>query len=798
MSHSTDLTPSQWEAVNHFDGPLLVLAGPGSGKTRVITRRIARLIEQGVFPGQILAITFTNKAAREMDSRVQALLPDSRVWVSTFHRLCARLLRRYAATVGLQPNFTILDTTDQRAALRDVMSDLDIDPAHYSLSAIAHRIGQAKNQMQTAEAMARGVQDSGGSFLDTVVAKVYTGYQQALLASNGVDFDDLLLHVCTLLDENPDIRSELDDRYRYVLVDEYQDTNLAQYRIISALSHDYPNLCATGDPDQSIYGWRGAEIGNILRFEADFPAAHVVRLEQNYRSTKAILDAAGSLISHNIHRKSKLLFTDNGDGSPVEVLRFLDEKDEADGIARSIRSIAQDEGRTWSDFALFYRVNALSRGLETALARHAIPFQVAAGVAFFERAEIKDLLAYLRLVFNPADRTAFFRAVNTPLRGIGKNTQSRLGDWAAKKGLTLLAAAGRANELPGLAKRATTALQKFAATIEDFSRASDGGVAPLLQMIIARIGYTEGLKETGDERDLERLANVEELLTAAAQYDEQHAQAPTLEGFLEGASLVSDVDAVDEHAGKVTLMTLHAAKGLEFPVVFVVAVEHNLLPHERAMKNRSPLELEEERRLLFVGMTRAKERLFLTETNVREFRGMRNSTIPSLFLQEMHVARTEVSAPPGLARPMEIDEDVELHEAHAEEEWPENFYDGDDTDTQTAGEKAAKHESGQFGQTPRIRKAEATQPAEPGTVERRRPRLTTAADLLQGTAKEVEFPQSFAVGMSVRHPRLGLGKVIEAQGAGKWRTVTVEFKAGDQHSFVASKSPLQPVGIQTG
>lgn len=824
MTRPTDLTPAQWEAVDHFEGPLLVLAGPGSGKTRVITRRIARLIERGVFPRQILAITFTNKAAKEMDARVQALLPGSRVWVSTFHRLCARLLRRYAPAVGLQPNFTILDQTDQKAVLRGVLTDLDLDPAHYSLSRIAHLIGQAKNQMQSAEAMAHRVQESAASFLDTVIAKVYTGYQQALLASNAVDFDDLLLHVCTLLADSPDIRTELDERYRYILVDEYQDTNLAQYRIIAGLSQDHPNLCATGDPDQSIYGWRGAEIGNILRFEHDFPSAQVVRLEQNYRSTKAILDAAGSLISHNIHRKKKSLFTDNATGSPAEVLHFADETQEAEGIAQAICRMAVKEQRPWSDFALFYRVNALSRGLETALARHAVPFQVASGVAFFERAEIKDLLAYLRIVFNPADQTAFFRAVNTPLRGIGKGTQSKLAQWAARQQLTLPAAAARADEAPGIGKRGAASLRKFARLIEDFSGPCAEGVAGLLNAIIDRTGYAEGWSEGGDERSLQRLANVEELITAAAQYDAQNPVEGSLEGFLEGASLVADVDAVDEHAGKVTLMTLHAAKGLEFPVVFVVAVEQNLLPHERALKDNSPHELEEERRLLFVGMTRARERLFLTQTEVRTLRGKKQSTIPSPFLREMDLVYTNGAnagvAPgaPNFDRPAfggvgagdEDDaDDASAHEAAGD---AVVFSEQDNAADPEARIATARVEaSGEHSDSPseedrslvhdvapphRRRRAEQSVSAAAESQEKRLPRLMTAADLLNGTVTEVGIPQSFEAGMSVRHPRLGLGTVIETQGTGKWRTVTVEFPSGDRQKFVASKCPLQPVGLR--
>src|SRR5438045_1829590 len=378
---SADLNPSQWEAVNHLEGPLLVLAGPGSGKTRVISGRIARLIEAGVAPGQILAITFTNKAAGEMASRVASLLPGRNVWVSTFHRLCARLLRRDAPAVGLKPNFTILDTADQGQLVRGILADLNADPTHFKPGRILHRISQAKYHLQTPEAFAQAAQERHVDQFDRLVGQVYAVYENMLLKANAVDFDDLLMHVCRLLAENEEIRAELDRRYRYVLVDEYQDTNLPQYQIVRALSHDYPNLCATGDPDQSIYGWRGAEIGNILRFEHDFPNARIVRLEQNYRSTKAILRGADSLISHNVRRKAKTLFTENDEGAPIEQLCFDDHRQEAEGVVQALLLVAGQEQRPWSDFAIFYRINALSRELERALARHRIPHQVAAGAA---------------------------------------------------------------------------------------------------------------------------------------------------------------------------------------------------------------------------------------------------------------------------------------------------------------------------------------------------------------------------------------------------------------------------------
>ncbi|MBI3860768.1 MAG: UvrD-helicase domain-containing protein [Planctomycetia bacterium] len=747
---ANDLNPSQQEAVNHLEGPLLVLAGPGSGKTRVISRRIVRLIESGVPPGQILAITFTNKAAGEMAARVGSLLPGRNIWVSTFHKLCARLLRRDAAAVGLAPNFTIFDTTDQGQLIRQALGELGVDADHFKPSTILHRISKAKYHLQSPENFAVAAQDRRGDRLDQLVARVYPVYQAQLTRANAVDFDDLLMHVCRLLMENEEIRSELDRRFRYVLVDEYQDTNLPQYNIVRALSHDYPNLCATGDPDQSIYGWRGAEIGNILRFEQDFPDAHVVRLEQNYRSTPEILQVADQLIAHNTKRKAKTLFTDNPSGEPVESLCYDSHSEEALAVALTIAGLAQAEQRPWSDFAVFYRVNALSRELERALTRLRIPYQVAAGVAFYERAEVKDLLAYLRLIHNPADRAAFLRVVNAPPRGIGKTSLGKLSAWADREGLTLLAAARRAGEFPGLKARAVNALKRFAELIDEFASGCFGNVSDLLSAVLNRTNYGAEFRSSTHETDVQRAANVDELQTAARQYDEQHAEDPTLEGFLEETALVSDVDALDSTSGQVTLMTLHAAKGLEFPVVHIVAVEEGLLPHDRATRDGSLGEMEEERRLLFVGITRAQQKLFLTRAAVRTLHGKEIPSPPSRFLTEIRLTGSGAGRVGSFTLPR----------------LPSETSQADAREMQ------------------RSRRID----------EIVRPLLTTGAELLHGTRNPVEFPALFSVGMRVRHPQLGPGEVVEAQGSGKWRTVSVSFATGETISFVVHKCPLQPVG----
>lgn len=770
MQQPDDLTPSQRSAVEHTEGPLLVLAGPGSGKTRVITRRIARIIENGVDPRHVLAITFTNKAAGEMAERVARLLPGTRVWVSTFHRFCARVLRQRADAVGLKSNFTILDQDDQRRLVRDVVRELNYDVVHFPPDKVAERISRAKNDLVSAEAFRRLREERIGDLFDSVVVRAYPEYQRRLLESNAVDFDDLLLHVVQILAENPEIRRSLDERFQYVLVDEYQDTNLAQYQIIAGLSRDYPNLCVTGDPDQSIYGWRGARIENILRFEADYPNAAVIRLEENFRSTKSILRAADRLIAFNQRRKAKTMRTDNADGPEVELLRFDDAHAEAEGVARAIRAAADQGRRRFSDFALFYRVNSLSRAFEQAFARNRIAFQVASGFAFYERSEIKDVLAYLRLIANPQERPAFLRIVNVPARAIGKKSLERLIAWADAGHLTLLDAAARAAQCPGLPRRAAEALTGFARLISELSEAPFGSVRNRLNQILERTGYVRGWIGSASEQDQDRLANVNELINAAAEFDAANQENPTLEGFLESTSLVADVDSVDGTADRVTLMTLHSAKGLEFPVVFIVGVEQNLLPHERALRTDDPSEYEEERRLLFVGMTRAREELYLTRTQSRAVRGRSLASIPSEFLREIGLPETGLGSPDA-AWP---DQDASGHDDHSEpDEAAKIAHLSDDESAEASGAPAA------------------------AAVNEVKPlRLMTGADLLAGAAsRPAEILLGFAVGMSVRHPRYGLGRVVKVSGFARNRLITVEFDDdGRSETFVAGKNPLQPVG----
>lgn len=775
-----DLTPSQRAAVEHAEGPLLVLAGPGSGKTRVITRRIARLIERGVDPRSILAITFTNKAAGEMAERVACLVPGCRVNVGTFHRFCAKLLRIHAEAVGLRANFTIYDTADQQRLMRQVLHDCGIDPVSYSPATVLHHISRAKNDLITADDFARRYESRVGDHWEATVARVYPEYQRRLSEANAADFDDLLLHVAVLLLENPELRGDLDERYRYILVDEYQDTNAAQYRIIQALSVDYPNLCATGDPDQSIYGWRGARIDNILRFEQDFPSAAVVRLQENFRSTKAILRAADSLISHNRLRKHKTLITDNDEGEAVDLFVFQNARHEAESIADEMLRLHESGERNWSDFAVIYRVNALSRAWEEALRSRQIPYQVAAGFAFYERAEIKDVLAYLRLIENPSDAAAFLRVVNTPVRGIGRTTQERLVQWARRERMNLLEAADRAGDHPELKPRAAKALRRFAALIHELaSQAAQGApVEQLVRETIERSEYTRGWNDNESETDRQRLANVQELVAAARQYDEAAGDEATLGGFLETTALVNEQDNLNDSAGKVTLLTLHSAKGLEFPVVYIVGVEQGLIPHERSIRHGDPHELEEERRLLFVGMTRAQERLALTMAVNRDVRGRPMRTIPSDFLNEMQLRFVDRSGTFGGSWPREIWDD----DAHAPP--PE-----DDPAIEDAELRYEESDARPTRESSEAGAARAGSVAPFG--------LMTGADLLNGTRTAIELPPPFEVGMTVRHPQYGLGRIVATSGATARRTVTVEFEGDDQRrTFIAARSPLQPVGLR--
>ncbi len=622
------LTAAQRQAVTHVDGPLLVLAGAGSGKTRVVTRRVAHLLHSGIAAENILAITFTNKAAGEMRQRIDALVPGSRVWVGTFHGFCARLLRIHARLVGIDAAFTIYDQADRLRAVKDVMERLLGDEGHLTPERVEAVISRAKNDLLSPQALRARAHDER----DGLIARIFEAYEEKLRVSSAVDFDDLLGHTVTILKNHPDVRAGLDRRYRHVLVDEYQDTNLAQYAIVRALSVDHPNLCVTGDPDQSIYGWRGANLANILEFEHDYPGCRVVKLERNYRSTKNILSVADHLIRFNRKRKPKSLLTENPRGAPVLLSVYARETDEAEGIARRIATLVQEGEYQFRDIAVFCRMTALTRPIEQAFRTARIPYQIVGGVSFYERQEVKDVLSYLNLMANPKDDLSFARVVNVPPRGLGKTSLEHLLTAARQRGIPLLEMARQARRVDGLKEKAARGLEDFTRLIDELAVFCDHSAEEVIRLLLGRTGYRDYLGEGARDKGEDRLANLDELISAAREFDHEHPGAPVHE-FLAEVTLASPIDRWDQDHGAVTLMTLHAAKGLEFPVVFVSALEEGLLPHTRA--NNDDDELEEERRLLFVGITRARRELYLSLCRIRTFRGQIQATTRSRFLDEL-------------------------------------------------------------------------------------------------------------------------------------------------------------------
>ncbi len=620
------LTPSQRQAVCHREGPLLVLAGPGSGKTRVITFRIAALIESGVPPFNICAITFTNKAAEEMRQRAALLGASGGAHISTFHALCVRILRRYADAAGVQRNFSIYDEADQVRCIKQALKECDFDATSFPPGRMLEAISTLKNKLIDVEAFKLQADD----FVSRTIAKVYERYQKLLGARNGLDFDDLLMKAALLLEGDSTICRELSDRFQFLLIDEYQDTNHAQYRLAKAMVSHHNNICATGDPDQSIYRWRGADIRNILAFERDWPDATIIKLEENFRSTAGILRAADKLIACNRHRKQKTLVPVRSQEGRVEVENYEDEAEEADVVARQVRELTAT-GVSGRDIAVFYRVNAMSRALEEAFIRHRVGYQVVRGVEFYNRKEIRDLLAYLKVIVNPADEVALLRIINTPARGIGKVTIDKMQGYASRNGISLFEALHRVGEVTNLGGAAKAKLSDFARMIDGFAQQSEGRVAPLAERVFAASGFEQSLENAGLEGQT-ALENVEELINTAAAYD-KHTEQPSLVDYLQQIALFSDADAYDAASERVALMTLHAAKGLEFEHVFIIGLEQGMLPHERA--NGSHEELEEERRLFFVGMTRAKTDLHISYARYRAFRGQVLRTIPSQFLYEL-------------------------------------------------------------------------------------------------------------------------------------------------------------------
>ncbi len=755
------LTEPQREAVTHVDGPLLVLAGPGSGKTRVITRRIAYLVRQiGIPPWNVLAITFTNKAAGEMRERVGQLLTERQAraaTVSTFHALCARLIRQYADRVGLPPGYSIYDTADQKNAIKTALTELEINTKNFPPASMLGTISNAKNELKDADAYAKQAND----FYSRTVAKVYQKYTEVLERNAAVDFDDLLLRTVQLLRDHRDVLDELRNRYQYILIDEYQDTNHAQFMIANALgsiSEDGPNqessggnLMVTGDPDQSIYGWRGANIRNILEFEAHYPDARIVRLEQNYRSTKTILAAADALIANNRARKHKALFTENADGEPVRVVTCYDGQHEATWVTERLRE-HHERGVPWADMAVFYRINSLSRVMEDTLRNAGVPYQIARGTAFYDRKEIKDALAYLRVVANPADEVTTFRVINTPARGISAATVKAIQAYALASNTPVDTILGQPSVLTAVNARAQAAVGKFSAMVQTWrdtcgltpqdegalietpaDPTHDVSLRQFVETVLRDSGLEAYYRNDKSDPDQERLANLGELVSSVQQFEDEFELSRDLDGiekpatladkllaFLERVALVSDVDSLEAGQGAVTLMTLHAAKGLEYPVVAMIAFEDGLLPHERA--NHSPQELEEERRLAFVGITRAERHLMLTNAKYRTVFGQTLPTIPSRFLQEL---------PPEVI------------------------------DVEDVADEALEAQDEGFGGVQRSRAARDAGQYPPGTL--------------------------------VRHPQFGLGRVVQVQPMGAHTKARIDFNTAGAKTLVLQYARLEVV-----
>ena len=642
MSETVDvlagLNPAQREAVEAVEGPVLVLAGPGSGKTRVLTHRVAYLVaEYGVPPWQIMAVTFTNKAAREMKERLHRLLGEQfrQLTIGTFHAICARLLRREAESAGISPQYVIYDSGDQLSLVRRVIRELNVDEKRFRPQAMLRRISQAKNELAAPEEMRTA------TYGDEIARRIYERYQAKLTENNALDFDDLLMKAVQLLSRDAEVRARYQRRYPFILVDEWQDTNMAQYELVKLLAGERANLFVVGDEDQSIYRFRGADYRNVARFREDYPQARVILLERNYRSTQTILDVANALIARNVRRHPKRLYTDQEGGPQIVIREAYDEQEEGDEVVREILRLVQAGEARLGDCAIMYRTNAQSRPIEDAFVRRGVPYKLVGATRFYERKEIKDVMAYLRLIHNPYDGVGLGRVINVPPRGIGRKTLDTLARWADQMGVPVYAAlqmlaVAEEGEEPGIAApfgtRARRALLGFTALLEELIRArQERNLLELLDLLLERTGYAAALQDGSDEGQI-RWENIMELRTVARDYADLPVET-ALTTFLEEVALVSDVDNLNEQVDAPTLLTLHAAKGLEFPVVFIVGLEEGLFPHSRSMDD--PEQMEEERRLCYVGVTRAKKRLYLFHTFRRTLYGESEVREPSRFLQDV-------------------------------------------------------------------------------------------------------------------------------------------------------------------
>ena len=649
----TGLNKEQQQAVQHTEGPLLILAGAGSGKTKVLTVRIAHLLAQGVNPYEILAITFTNKAAKEMKSRVEGLVGDvaNRIWLSTFHSFCAKFLRfEIDSFLGYNSNFTIYDTSDSQAVIKAALKALNLDDKYYPVGAMIAAISDAKNQLLFASDFRKQARD----FYQQKVADVYEYYERELRKNNALDFDDLLLVAVKLLQSNTAVLDKYSHRFRYVMIDEYQDTNHAQYLLAKLLASHWKNIAVVGDADQSIYAWRGADIQNILDFEKDYPNCRSIKLEQNYRSTKIILDAANAVIDNNEGRPEKNLWTDKTEGTKIQHFTAQSEHEEAAFIGDTIAKKHDIHDVPYGDMAILYRTNAQSRVLEEALIKRALPYTMVGGTKFYDRKEIKDVLAYLRVLYNPFDDLSLLRIINVPKRSIGATTVAKLQDYAREKGTSLFMTLTQLHLIDSIKGKTKEKLEEFGILIFTLvSEMEDKTILDILESILDRTGYLAQLEESTDPQDQARAENIGELLSVAKDFQDTNPSG-TVEDFLEQVALVNDVDSFEQEEAKVTLMTLHAAKGLEFPIVFLCGLEEGLFPHSRTLMN--PEEIEEERRLAYVGITRAEKELYISNATTRTVFGRTSSYLPSRFIDEIPEELVD-----GLRAKRKVPDDIKRH-----------------------------------------------------------------------------------------------------------------------------------------
>ena len=732
------LNKEQLDAVQTINGPMLILAGAGSGKTKVLTCRIAHLLQQGVRPYRILAITFTNKAAAEMRERVDRMAGAAArdVWLFTFHAFCARLLRYELENLsGYANNFAIYDTSDSKNLIKQVLKEMNLDEKRFPLPAIISNISNAKNALLLPDAYAR----EASGYYEQQVAKIYDAYQKKLQANNAVDFDDLLLLALRLLQENPAVREKYQRKFDYLMVDEYQDTNHAQYLLTKLLAAGHRNICVVGDADQSIYGWRGADIQNILDFEKDYPDAKLVKLEQNYRSTQVILDAANAVIDNNSGRKPKNLWTANGNGSEIVYYQANDERDEARYVIENMQKLQLNEGAKLGDMAVLYRTNAQSRVFEEMLIKSGIAYTMVGGTKFYERKEIKDALAYLRLLYNPHDSLSLLRIINVPRRGIGDATLARLQEYANATGQTLFEVVTNAADVPGLASRFANKLDELSELLfELMGETADVPVKQLLDDVLLKTGYLEELQSSKDPQDESRVENLKEMLSVTEEFAvkcERNGEEPTLENFLADVALVADIDDAELGEEAVTLMTLHSAKGLEFPNVFLVGMEEGIFPHSRTLMDEN--EIEEERRLCYVGITRAEKHLFLSNARTRTIYGRTQYYTPSRFLQEVPRNLVHVIKRPVVQRPAMTSQ---VHKPTAKEN--ANWFE--------------QHKASFF------------------------PKESSAA-----------AGCSFHVGDKVMHKKWGAGTIVTAKAADDGQEVTVAFAGGGIRSLLTKYAKLE-------